>query len=163
MCFNGTILKKVWIIVGTIWMYLCFVCTSTFCMVNRRKKINCVVVNVDSSPKKVDTIKGQIFDQLQNGLKLPAAKHCTRLSGRRVILVESLTYREYWYVQVWVKKQQWDRKSNRLLNGESCTDRRYRIRQVKHVCIRCCCFYVICVHLTIWDFPFLNASPSQHR
>ena len=62
-------------------------------MVNRRKKINCVVVNDDSSPEKVASIKGQIFDHLQNGLKLPAAKHCTRLSKRRVNLFESPTYK----------------------------------------------------------------------
>ena len=59
------------------------------------KKKNCVVGTDDSSPEIVVSIKGQIFDHLQNGLKLPAAKHCTRLSGRRVNLVESLTYREY--------------------------------------------------------------------
>ena len=69
-------------------------------MVNRRKKINCVVVNVDSSPEKVAFIKGQILDSLQNGLKIPAAKQCTRLWRRRVNLVESPTYREYRKVQV---------------------------------------------------------------
>ena len=72
-----------------------FVCTPTVLHGNRRKKINCVVGTDDSSPEIVVSIKGQIFDHLQNGLKLPAAKHCTRLSGSRVNLVESPSYREY--------------------------------------------------------------------
>ena len=75
-------------------MYLCFCMYIDLLHGKLTKKINCVVVNVDSSPKKIASIKGQIFYQLQNGLKLPAAKHCTRLSGRRVNLVESPTYRE---------------------------------------------------------------------
>ena len=73
-------------------MYLCF---CMYIDLLHGKMINCVVGNDDSSPEKVASIKGQIFDHLQNGLKLPAAKHCTRLSGRRVNLVESPTYREY--------------------------------------------------------------------
>ena len=88
---------KEWILFSEQFGCICvFVCTSTYCMVNRQKKINCVVVNDDSSPKKVVSIKGQIFDHSQNGLKLLAAKHCTRLSRRRVNLVESPTYRGYW-------------------------------------------------------------------
>ena len=75
-------------------MYLCFCMYIDLLHGKPTKKINCVVGNDDSSPEIVVSIKSQIFDLLQNGLKLPAANQCTRLWGRRVNLVESRTYRE---------------------------------------------------------------------
>ena len=62
--FYGTILERCELFSEQFGCICAFVCTSTFCMVNRRKKINCVVVNVDSSPEKVVSLKGQIFDHL---------------------------------------------------------------------------------------------------